>query len=407
MSECTGNCSICHNYSELIEKAEKEIKSNRVLKVFEYENLPLPTSGVINLTDECNNRCPYCFVCFQKNYMSYETAEQAAFFLLENNERNKEKTIPAIAFFGGEPLLQYDNIIKPLITKFKDKFSWSITTNGTLLTEEIIDFLAENNVSILLSWDGIKEVQDIQRPLVTGESSFDKIIENIHYLLLKCPETLCRMTITKLGIPHIFETLLMWERYGVKKCAFCINEDEEYFEKDFNLMKDEFEKCALYIYKKLLKGESPIIITPFNTLYSTIKEGDYEPYFHNEFTRCGMGTTSIGISYDGTLNPCQEENSTKKFAIGDIWTGIDKDKHKDYLNKYFNIMDNLHCEKNCPSSIRYICFNSLCPNSIIQDNGNISDAKCLYHRAMYYAVGRLYQNCRASIFPNIRSYFER
>ncbi|DAT81430.1 MAG TPA: 7-carboxy-7-deazaguanine synthase [Caudoviricetes sp.] len=64
MSECTGNCSICYNYSELIEKAEKEIKSNRVLKVFEYENLPLPTSGVINLTDECNNRCPYCFVCF-------------------------------------------------------------------------------------------------------------------------------------------------------------------------------------------------------------------------------------------------------------------------------------------------------------------------------------------------------
>lgn len=146
----------------------------------------------------------------------------------ENGEKSGEK--PTFTFFGGEPLLAFDTIIKPIILKYKKELNWSITTNGTLLTEEIIDFLADNNVSILLSFDGIKEVQDKQRPLMGQRSSFDKIMENLDYLVLKIPDTVFRGTLTKFSIPYLYQNMLFFEKIGAKSCAFCIDETEEYDE---------------------------------------------------------------------------------------------------------------------------------------------------------------------------------
>jgi sulfatase maturation enzyme AslB (radical SAM superfamily) len=84
--------------------------------------------------------------------MDFKTADMTAKFLLSNAIPNK--IIPGFTFFGGEPLLKFEEIIKPLVLKYKDSFGWSITTNGTLLTEEIIDFCYDNKISILLSLDG-------------------------------------------------------------------------------------------------------------------------------------------------------------------------------------------------------------------------------------------------------------
>lgn len=153
-----------------------------------------------------------------------------------------------------------------------------------------------------------------------------------------------------------------------------------------------------------MQGEIPIRFTSLVQLYKTLFEGDSTPVYHNEVTRCGMGTTSVGVSFDGTLNPCQEENSTKKYEIGDVFRGIDFEKRNQYLKKYFDIMTNLSCDKHCPRTLRYTCFNSLCPNSLIGDAGKISEAKCIYNRTLYQTAQRLFQNCRLSIFPNIREY---
>ena len=134
------------------------IKSLAEISEIDYDSISLPTAAVMNVTDECNNKCPYCFVHFQKNYMTFETADKAARFLLENCKKNGKNQIPSIAFFGGEPLLCFNSVIKPLVEKYDGKFKWSVTTNGTLLTEEIIDFLSDHHFGILLSWDGVKVV---------------------------------------------------------------------------------------------------------------------------------------------------------------------------------------------------------------------------------------------------------
>lgn len=401
MSECTGTCSTCSPIVEL----DNSIKALAEISEIDYDRLPLPTAAVMNVTDECNNKCPYCFVHFQKNYMTFETADKAAQFLLKNCEKNGKNQKPSLAFFGGEPLLCFYNVIKPLVEKYKGQFKWSVTTNGTLLTEEIIDFLSDNKFGILLSWDGVKEVQDEQRPSKDGESSFDKIMANIHYLLLKCPDTVCRGTITKKSIPYLFDSFMLFIQVGAKNCAFCINEDEEYAEEDFEELKAQLNKIGLYIHKKLLKGERPIYFSPLVSIFKTIQDGDFNPTFNNNVNRCGMGTVAIGIAYDGTLNPCQEENSTNKFAIGNLDSGIDKEAHLKYLNLYLESMKNMHCQGFCSSSMRYTCFNSQCPNSIIQNNGEISLGKCLYNKAMYLVAARLYRNHKFSIFPNISQYF--
>ena len=97
-------------------------------------------NGVLfNLTDQCNCRCKYCdFVQYKNSYMTKEIADQAINFI---RQQVGDKKIN-IAFFGGEPILNWD-LIEYLVKKYQDQFTWSITTNGTLLTEEKIQFFKE------------------------------------------------------------------------------------------------------------------------------------------------------------------------------------------------------------------------------------------------------------------------
>jgi uncharacterized protein len=91
--------------------------------------------------------------------MSLQVAQDALNWISNNAEGNKKKSI---FFFGGEPMLRFDDLIKPLVEKNPD-FQYSITTNGSLLTKERIDFLAKNNFSVMLSMDGNEETQNYNR----------------------------------------------------------------------------------------------------------------------------------------------------------------------------------------------------------------------------------------------------
>ena len=121
------------------------------------DNIKLPkiTSVMLNVTHACNLRCRYCFVNQKPETMIYQTAKDTVHFLLNNC---KENETPSINFFGGEPMLCWDSIIVPL-TKYireelKTPFDLSMTTNGTLLNEERIQFMKDNHIGMLFSIDG-------------------------------------------------------------------------------------------------------------------------------------------------------------------------------------------------------------------------------------------------------------
>lgn len=139
---------------------------------FEYkEEYAWLTNICLNVTDACNLACRYCFVEQHPHYMTYEIAEKAVYFILENLKKKNKKfgtdEKAYITYFGGEPTLMWDEIIVPLtiwIRKNNFPINLSITTNGTLLNKERIDFLKNNNVPILLSIDGAEETQNYNRP---------------------------------------------------------------------------------------------------------------------------------------------------------------------------------------------------------------------------------------------------
>lgn len=150
---CGSNCKE-NNKAQKIETLEQ---------YKEYRNKVPITNAIVNLTDQCNLRCPYCFTCHSSRRGSLEVLKDTAKFMIAEQERtgvNREKTI---AFFGGEPMLEFDSLIVPFTHWLEDtgikkdyNFDLCITTNGTLFTKERIDFLWAHNIGPLLSIDGNK-----------------------------------------------------------------------------------------------------------------------------------------------------------------------------------------------------------------------------------------------------------
>ncbi|MCI9174751.1 MAG: radical SAM protein [Lachnospiraceae bacterium] len=151
---------------------------------------------LLQLTQRCNLRCLYCVYSEEKNFgtrshsnkdMSYETAKKAIDFYMEHSVDCEEKVI---GFYGGEPLLKFD-LIKKMIEYCNKTFRgnsivYTITTNGTLLTDEIMDFLIRNHVYITISLDGPKAIHDKNRKLIDESGSYDIVIKNLEKLKHKC-----------------------------------------------------------------------------------------------------------------------------------------------------------------------------------------------------------------------------
>jgi sulfatase maturation enzyme AslB (radical SAM superfamily) len=196
--------------------------------------------------------------------MSIETAKKAVDFLYGNLKRKREvckdNSIKGnINFFGGEPMLLFNEIIVPLILYTKEKypndFTFGITTNGTLLTEESIKFFYDNQVHILLSIDGNKETQDYNRPCKNNnQSSFD-MIESIFPILLDYfPNTCFRMTIYEDTCDKLFDNILFAQQAGFQNIFFCIDSRHNFSEESHLKLRIELEKIFLYFTGSLING---------------------------------------------------------------------------------------------------------------------------------------------------------
>ena len=123
--------------------------------------LPKIIGGFLNLTQRCNLKCKYCFVVQQPKEMTFQVAKDAADFFANNAKTTKQ--MPSINYFGGEPLLKWDDIIVPLTEYIRDKYGMNfrlgITTNGILLDEEKLEFMKKYGIGFLFSIDGNKKTQ--------------------------------------------------------------------------------------------------------------------------------------------------------------------------------------------------------------------------------------------------------
>lgn len=156
----------------------------------------------LQVTQQCNLRCEYCAYSgmyenrvHSNKKMTFETAKKAIDFFIEHSRETKQLSF---GFYGGEPLLMFP-LIKQCMEYIEDSIEgkeilYSITTNGTLLNDEIVDFFAEHNVFLSISLDGAKKDHDRHRKFVSGEGSFDLIMNNIERLkkgILNMEKRLC------------------------------------------------------------------------------------------------------------------------------------------------------------------------------------------------------------------------
>ena len=385
--------------SNCYEKEQYSLKE--LITPFFYNDKLLPIHGILSITNRCNLACPYCFHKQNEKDIDFHTADMAVRYIITNATIKKVK--PNISFFGGEPLLLFNEIIKPLINKYKDSVNWTITTNGILLTENIIDFLTENNVSILLSIDGCKQVQDTQRPLKNKESSFNILNNIIPYLLLKQPNTIFRSTISRYSLNYLEENINTAKNLGFKYITFVPNLFEEWLPEDFYKWENFIDKEAIKIMQKISWEE------PFDYIFMNLKNGIQEinnlnknPFLKNPIDACGMGFKGIGISPDGKLHPCQEENGLNDInTIGDIYYGINKKLHKKYCqniyDKWLIYIDNID---NLPGSPNFKLFygNNVC-NTRLKDGFAFNNTQTYFLRVIHRACSRLYYNFRLSLNP--------
>ncbi|OOM11319.1 radical SAM protein [Clostridium saccharobutylicum] len=198
--EVQPNEEVNKKVDELRKRGYLSSKTLKEIKHPESDNLEYHLGRHINqitlqVTQKCNLRCSYCaYSKFdnlgQRNHsnkeMTIETAKKAVDFLLEHSY-DGEKAV--ISFYGGEPLLKF-NLIKEIVSYAKENFvgkelSFSLTTNATLLNEEIMEYSINNNIDIMISIDGPEEIHDLNRKFADGTGSLAKILDNLQKLKSK------------------------------------------------------------------------------------------------------------------------------------------------------------------------------------------------------------------------------
>lgn len=341
-----------------------------------------PANLIMNITDDCNLGCKYCFTTPNPRYISLDTMRAATAYMIHQQKLRGLHQKFSIAFFGGEPMMGFETLIRPFVdwlaeTGLRTEYSigLSMTTNGTLLTPDATAWLKNNAVNILLSIDGNRCTQDGQRPCKNGESSFDILEKNIPSILTHYPYVTFRSAITPEFAHQIGENYLFARKQGFKNYYLIPNVFETWDEASSEQLLIGIANICKTIYRDVTSFNLPCEFSEFSTALGLCFSQKHhflpaDPYRY--FRRCGVGTTSIGVGVDGGLWGCQEHATYQEkdiFYIGDLWQGIDELRHRRLLGALTDLPHPVcketkdRCE-NC--SYKEHCKQHFCPSHNMQ-----------------------------------------
>ncbi len=309
----------------IVEEKIAELKENKFLdsqpEFTPPETAPITTVS-LNVSHECNLNCRYCYgsktYVGKKQFMSREIGELSIDRLFEWSDDSK---MVYVTFFGGEPLLNV-GLVKHLIQYGKEKarsqgkdILFSMTCNGTLLTDEIVGFLNENGVSVLVSMDGPKNVQDQNRPFKNGTGSYDTVASNVQKLIATRNSVTARATLTRdcmslntlvQGLREVGFTNVHVEPAAVDgSCPFALSE------KEFETLKEEYNLLGELFLDSVLNDSSfgfSNILRTTSALYKSAVR--HYP--------CGAGRTLVGIDSTGDIYLCHRFTGMEEFSMGTV-----------------------------------------------------------------------------------------
>jgi len=302
-------------------------------------------SLVMNLTNQCNLSCTYCYEFGEDKvatpegkpkFMDIETAKASVDFLLSQSANRKSVHI---TFFGGETLMNFP-LLKSVVTYATEKateqgrhIDFSLTTNATLLTPTIVEFLSENRIGVTVSMDGPPDLQDKLRIFSNGRGSYDIIEPRVRHLIAnhRTRPITARVTLTAqvTDVLRIYKHLkhdLGFHEVGFAPVTTSTDRSYSINNKGMDSVIDQFQKLAEEWLEYALRGE----MHGFSNVSDTISEIIQGV---NKSHPCGAGLGLMGVGPSGDIAPCHRFVDSDTHSLGNIATGIDREKQNDFLTR--------------------------------------------------------------------------
>ena len=330
----------------------------------------------LHIAHDCNLACKYCFAeegeyHGRRALMSFEVGKKALDFLVANsgNRVNLE-----VDFFGGEPLMNWD-VVKQLVEYGRSleevnnkKFRFTLTTNGVLLNEEIMEYLNKEMSNVVLSLDGRKEVNDNMRPFRTGKGSYDLIVPKFQKLADSREQTdyYVRGTFTRDNL-DFSEDVKHFADLGFKQMSIepVVGPEEDPYsirEQDLPKIMEEYDKLALEYIKREKEGKG------FNFFHFMI-DLNQGPCVYKRLSGCGSGTEYLAVTPWGDFYPCHQFVGDEDFLMGNVDDGITRD---DLVGTFSNC--NVYSKEKCKNCFaKFYCSGGCAANSY-NFHGTIHDA---------------------------------
>lgn len=330
----------------------------------------------LHIAHDCNLACRYCFAeegeyHGRRAVMSYEVGKAALDFLIaeSGNRRNLE-----VDFFGGEPLLNFE-VVKRLVAYGREQekihnknFRFTLTTNGVLLNDEIMEFANQEMANVVLSIDGRKEVNDRMRPFRKGAGSYDLIVPKFQKFAESRNQEkyYVRGTFTHNNLDFSKDVLhladLGFQQISVEPVVAKPTESYALQEEDLPKLFEEYDRLAVEMIKRQKENRG----SHFFHFMIDLEGG---PCVAKRLSGCGSGTEYLAVTPWGDLYPCHQFVGNEEFLMGNVTEGV---KNKE-LQKEFKLC-NVYAKEKCRNCFaKFYCSGGCAANSW-NFHGSITDA---------------------------------
>lgn len=360
----------------------------------------------LHIAHDCNMCCKYCFAgegeySGDRSLMSFEVGKRALDFLIEQSGSRKNLEVD---FFGGEPLLNFD-VVKQLVAyarsieKEKSKnFRFTLTTNGVLLNDEVMEWANKECYNVVLSLDGRKETNDRMRRTRNDKGTYDLILPKFQKMAKERNQQgyYIRGTYTHYNTDFANDILhladLGFEQLAMEPVVTDPKMDYALQESDIPKLKDQYDLLAKEMCKRNREGKG---FTFFH--YMIDLEGG--PCIYKRISGCGVGTDYMAVTPWGDLYPCHQFVGDEKFLLGNVFDGV---KNTDIVNEFK--LCNVYSREACQDCFAKLYCSGGCSANAYHTTGKITgtcDMSCELHRkrvenAIMIKIDELFANSENS-----------
>ena len=297
---------------------------------FDFKNRSTVVKALcLHVAHICNLNCSYCFAS-QGKYngdralMSFEVGKRALDFLIEHSGTRVNLEVD---FFGGEPLMNWD-VVKRLVAYARTqeaphnkKFRFTLTTNGMLIDDDVIEFANKEMHNVVLSLDGRKEIHDRLRVDYAGQGSYDRIVPKFQKLVesrggkgyyMRGTFTHANPDFTR-DVFHMAD--LGFTELSMEPVVCAPDDPAALTEEDLPIVLEQYEILAKEMLKREEEGRG-------FTFYHYMLDLTHGPCIYKRISGCGSGTEYMAVTPWGDLYPCHQFVGEEAYKLGDIWNGV-------------------------------------------------------------------------------------